>query len=103
MKVHKYEKWFFDDWEYSEKRLYIPNYGVIEYFDNKVSFFSDKTEDINYAEKIIARNLPDEYKGLVEIPNDEVLQLVEVGKKLNIIEKEFKEIGKKLFDKIKDP
>ena len=73
MIVHKYEKWFFDDWEYSKKRLYIPNYGVIEYSDTEIFFFSDKAEDIEDAEKIIARNLPREHKGLVELQNEEVL------------------------------
>lgn len=64
-----------------------------------IFFFYDNVDIINESHEIMRRNLPN-YRGEIEIPDEEVLQLVALGKNLNDAEKEFKKTAKSLIDKI---
>ena len=99
MKVHKYIKKFFDEFSYEDKRLYIPGHGVIGSFGNdNISFYND-VDIINEAHEIVIRNSLN-YRGEVELPDEEVLQLVTLGKTLNNAKMEFEKKTKLLVDKI---
>lgn len=99
MKVHKYVKRFFDQFSYEEKRLYISGHGVIRYFGDKAISFYNSEDIINESHEIIIRNLPN-YRGEIELPDDEVLRLIALGKTFNHAEKEFKKTAKSLINKI---
>ncbi|MEK6873074.1 MAG: hypothetical protein AABW90_03620 [Nanoarchaeota archaeon] len=71
----------------------------MRYFGDGYISFYDSEDIINESHEIIIRNLPS-YLSKIEFPDEEVLQLIALGKTFNHTEKEFKKTAGSLINKI---
>ena len=112
MKCHKYQLMvcegtmdFIHRFQSPQKRLYIPNKGIIGYGfheEDKIDCFLDDKESIEQGEKAIAGTLKDSrYLGKIELPEDKINEFIKSYKTKEQAEEDFQKKGKTLISLLK--
>ena len=96
MKTYLYDVSLFETFnEYTfvkvQKRLFIPGKGVIGFFErDKIDFFTNDAQIVVEAQNILSGKKGGRFLGELDVPETEMLNIIQLGKKLNDTKKELR-------------